>query len=304
MIEPRISLFAEHEREDRRSKIGDPLVGLTKHVDFEALAASIDAAAPRPSRAKGGRPPYLTLLMVKILVLQQLYNLADDALEYHSSTAAVSCNLWTSPKAAAFPMPRPSGCFVTAWPRPGRVVSYSNKFNNSYTSMAIWLAAVKSLMPHWSRHLSSAISARKPTPSKKAPCRWRGSRTSAQKDVDARWTKKHGRSYFGYKLHASVDKRYKLLRKIEVTHAAVANTTVFESLLDRTKTSRAVFADRGYPTNEREATLRQAGWRVNIQLYSAVLQRFRSMRQNGYGFTITNVRTKQLVAYHRNTKKF
>src|SRR5476651_2748072 len=82
MMKPRISLFAEHEREDRRTKIGDPLVGLTKHVDFEALAAGIDAAAPRPSRAKGGRPPYPTVLMVKILVLQQLYNLADDALEY------------------------------------------------------------------------------------------------------------------------------------------------------------------------------------------------------------------------------
>ena len=82
MMKPRISLFAEHEREDRRSKIGEPLVGLIKHVDFEALAASIDTAAPHPSRAKGGRPPYSTLLMVKILVLQQLYNLADDALEY------------------------------------------------------------------------------------------------------------------------------------------------------------------------------------------------------------------------------
>ncbi|WP_425254024.1 transposase [Janthinobacterium sp. NFX145] len=58
MMKPRISLFAEHEREHRRTKIGDPLVGLNKHVDFE------------------------TALTVKILVLQQLYNLADDALEY------------------------------------------------------------------------------------------------------------------------------------------------------------------------------------------------------------------------------
>lgn len=82
MMKPRISLFAEQEREDRRAKIGDPLVGLAEHVDFEALAARIDAAAPRPSRAKGGRPPYPTVLMIKILVLQQLYNLADDALEY------------------------------------------------------------------------------------------------------------------------------------------------------------------------------------------------------------------------------
>ena len=81
-MKPRISLFAEHESQDQRSKIGDPLVGLTKHVDLEALAASIDAAAPRPSCAKGGRPLYSMLLKMKILVLQQLYNLADDALEY------------------------------------------------------------------------------------------------------------------------------------------------------------------------------------------------------------------------------
>jgi transposase len=82
MMKPRISLFAEQEREDRRSKLGDPLVGLAEHVDFEALGSRIDTAAPRPSRANGGRPPYPTVLMIKILVLQQLYNLADDALEY------------------------------------------------------------------------------------------------------------------------------------------------------------------------------------------------------------------------------
>lgn len=34
MTKPRISLFAEQEREDRRSKLGDPLVGLAVHVDF------------------------------------------------------------------------------------------------------------------------------------------------------------------------------------------------------------------------------------------------------------------------------
>jgi hypothetical protein len=76
MMKPRISLFAEHEREDRRTNLGDPLVGLAKHVDFEALAASVDEAAPRLACARsvtisrriaicsgfsaGGLPPTLT----------------------------------------------------------------------------------------------------------------------------------------------------------------------------------------------------------------------------------------------------
>jgi IS5 family transposase len=75
----------------------------------------------------------------------------------------------------------------------------------------------------------------------------------------------HGKKQFGYKLHASIDKRCKLVRKLAVTHAAVADTTVFEVLLDPTNTSRDVYADRGYPSIEREQKLKQAGWRVHIQ---------------------------------------
>ncbi|MDY0977728.1 transposase [Massilia sp. CFBP9012] len=82
MMKPRISLFAEQELKDGHAKLGDPLVSLSEHVDSKALAARTDTVAPRPSRAKGGRPPYPTGLMIKILVLQQLYNLAGDALEY------------------------------------------------------------------------------------------------------------------------------------------------------------------------------------------------------------------------------
>jgi hypothetical protein len=55
MMKPRISLFAEQEREDRSTKLGDPLVDLTEHMEFEALAARIDAVGLRPSRARGGR---------------------------------------------------------------------------------------------------------------------------------------------------------------------------------------------------------------------------------------------------------
>jgi len=87
----------------------------------------------------------------------------------------------------------------------------------------------------------------------------------AQKDVDAKWTRKHGKNHFGYKLHAGVDKRCKLIRKIAITHAAVADTTVLEELLDLSNTSRDVYADRGYPSIERETSLKQAGWRVHIQ---------------------------------------
>ena len=45
---------------------------------------------------------------------------------------------------------------------------------------------------------------------------------NAQKDKDARWTKKHGQSFYGYKNHIGVDKAHKLIRKWDATDAARA----------------------------------------------------------------------------------
>ena len=81
----------------------------------------------------------------------------------------------------------------------------------------------------------------------------------AQKDVDAKWTKKHGKSHFGYKLHASIDKRYKMVRKVIITNAAVADTTVFETLRDPNNTGRDVYADRGYPKHRARSNTDRGG---------------------------------------------
>ena len=85
-----------------------------------------------------------------------------------------------------------------------------------------------------------------------------------QKDVEARWTKKHGRSYFGYKNHVCVDVKHKLIRAFLVTPASTHDSQVFEELL-RENTSRDVSADAAYDSSERRRRLHEAGWRVHIQ---------------------------------------
>lgn len=42
-----------------------------------------------------------------------------------------------------------------------------------------------------------------------------------QKDIDARWTKKRGHHYYGYKNHINVDVKHKLIRRYQVTSAEV-----------------------------------------------------------------------------------
>ncbi|WP_029220753.1 IS5 family transposase, partial [Xanthomonas cassavae] len=87
----------------------------------------------------------------------------------------------------------------------------------------------------------------------------------AQKDVDARWTSKHGSSYYGYKLHANVDRRWGFIRVHEVSSANVHDSRYFERLLDAGNTARILRADSAYADRDREARLKQEGYRVDIQ---------------------------------------
>ena len=74
--------FDVDERLAALSRAGDPLERLSAVVDFELFRPVLDAALARSDRGKGGRPPYDAVLMFKVLVLQALYSLSDDACEF------------------------------------------------------------------------------------------------------------------------------------------------------------------------------------------------------------------------------
>ena len=67
-----------------------------------------------------------------------------------------------------------------------------------------------------------------------------------QKDTDARWTKKNGKSYYGYKNHVSIDVEHKLIRGHKVTDASVHDSQVMLDVLDEYNRSGAVWADSAY----------------------------------------------------------
>jgi hypothetical protein len=78
----KINLFADLEFEAKLNKIGDALQVMEQRVDFAALAAEVDLAAPRSSRGRVGRPPFPTELMVRVLLLRHLFNLSDEQMEF------------------------------------------------------------------------------------------------------------------------------------------------------------------------------------------------------------------------------
>jgi IS5 family transposase len=86
-----------------------------------------------------------------------------------------------------------------------------------------------------------------------------------QKDRDARWTLKRGRTklgsegaqrqaiqialpVFGYKSYIGIDRRHGLIRRWTVTDAAQHGSRSFPDLLDPENTASRVWADTAYRT--------------------------------------------------------
>lgn len=65
----------------------------------------------------------------------------------------------------------------------------------------------------------------------------------AQKDTDARWTKKGSRFYFGYKDHVKVGVQSKFILKYVVTEASVHDSQLLDNLLDETDNEKVFYAD-------------------------------------------------------------
>ena len=60
----------------------DPLVKLNPIIDWAAFREPLSVLRNKLRKSQAGRKPYDVVLMFKILVLQHLYNVSDDDIEY------------------------------------------------------------------------------------------------------------------------------------------------------------------------------------------------------------------------------
>jgi len=82
-------------------------------------------------------------------------------------------------------------------------------------------------------------------------------------DPDARFGRKSKtKSFYGYKEHAAIDADSELITAVAVTPGNVADSEVFEPLVD--PQAREVTADKGYDTNANHQKLKRQGQRSSI----------------------------------------
>lgn len=258
-------LFAAETRREKLDRLGDPLAEIGTHIDFGALAAAVDEIAPRPASTQGGRPPFPTETMVRILVLKRLYNLSDEALEYQlldRMSYQRFCGLVNS---ASIPDR------TTIWTFENRIgEAGARALFEGVTAQLLVRGYIArggqiidaTLVPAPKQHFSKDDKAQREQEA--MPADWKPAQRR-QKDLDATWTKKHGKSHHGYKLSVNVDGRHKVIRKLVTDTAATHDSQHFNALLDPGNTGREIYADKAYPSAERETALKAEGYRNHIQ---------------------------------------
>ena len=88
-----------------------------------------------------------------------------------------------------------------------------------------------------------------PGPDGRAPSKL----VNSERDPDARWTKKGGKRYFGYKAHVGIDQGSAIIRRNKMTDASVNDTVPADELISGDE--KAVYADQAYDKHERRAGL-------------------------------------------------
>jgi transposase, IS5 family len=89
------------------------------------------------------------------------------------------------------------------------------------------------------------------------------------------------KAFFGYKNHVSIDAGHKFIRSYEVTDASVHDSQVFTELLDPGNTSKDVWADSAYRSEESLQELQAQGFRERLQRKGCRHKKLTAREQQG-----------------------
>ena len=246
---------------------GNPLPKLKRLIPWESFRGDFKGLykKERQEKRKGGRVPTDCIVMLKILVLQDMYKLSDDQAEYQVRDRLSFRDFLGLSVSDKVPDAKTIWLFRERLKDSGllsglfeRMLSYVNAAEfRARKGQIVDASIVEVPRQRNSRDENVRIKSGEP------PQEWPEAKRR-QKDTQARWTKKHGRSRYGYKNHLSVDHQHKLIRSYQVTDASVHDSQVFEELLDPSNTRAEVWADSAYRSAKIEAYLTGAGYRSRI----------------------------------------
>ena len=209
-------------------KNGDKLAEAEKLLDWEAFRPII-APMYHNKTPRGGRPNVDSVVMMKLLVLQQWYGLSDPELERQVADRI------SFQRFLGFPENLPD--YSTVW-------QFRERLAESGRDKLIWEELQRQLDAKGLKVKKGVVqdaSFITSDPGHAPADKPRGGEARTRRSRDGSWTKKGSRSYYGFKLHAKSDVDLGLIRDLETTPA-----NVHDSRVDLSREGEVVYRDKGY----------------------------------------------------------
>ena len=270
-----MGFFDADKRLAALSAKGDPLAAIDVLVPWEQFRSIIEAVVltrDAEKKSKAGRKPTDAIVLFRMLVLQSLFNLSDEQIEYQvrdrlsfmrflgldfEDTVPDGTTLWLFREKLVA-----ADLMTTLFDRFGQHLEAKGFIARSGQMVDATIIPVPKQRN--TREENEQVKAGEtPKAWSEKPAK------NQQKDTDARWTKKHGKSYFGYKNHVNADARHKLIRSYAVTDASVHDSQKLDAVLTKSNTSCDVFADSAYRSAAAEDKLAAAGFKSRIHVRGA-----------------------------------
>jgi len=248
----------------------DPLVKIDAVVRWEDFRFRLEATWRNPAeerKSNAGCKPWDAVVMFKAIVLCALYNLSDDQVEYQIRDRFSFVRFLGLGLEDKVPDAKTVWMYREQLVQVGVIEALFEDFDG-YLEKQGYLAMGGQIID------ASIVAVPKQRNNRdenekikegETPEGWDDNPAKrSQKDTDARWTKKHGKSHYGYKNHVNIDRRHKLVRRYQVTDAAVHDSQAVEGILDPNNTASGVWADSAYRSAKIEAKLTEKGLKSQI----------------------------------------
>lgn len=258
----------EHEMTlESLEKMGNPLEILKELLYFEQFRPILEPVFENVNRkSNAGRKPIDPVLMFKVMFLQRLYGLGDHQIEYQIKDRASFRKFLDIVTVEDVPDEKTVWKYKEILSQDGTFDRLFTQFNASLDEKGLILNEGKIIDASFviaprqrnSRSENAAIKRgeggklwqEEPGDSEREKKRKANKRR--HKDTDARWTKKRGETFFGYKNHPKVCRKTKLIHGYDTTAANVHDSQRCASLIDENDRHEDVWLDSGYVGQEAE----------------------------------------------------
>lgn len=260
-------LFDVEEREEKLTRMGDPLVGLKQRIDWEGFRQELSSVYEKERKSNAGAKPLDVVLMFKVLVLQQLHNLSDDGIEYQIRDRLSFMRFLDLRLEDRVPDAKTVWLFRERLKEARLIEALFRGFHEQLARQG-YVARAGQIIDATFVEVPKQRNTREENKQIKngdIPDDWQKPEAKAklrQKDVDARWAKKNDETHYGYKNHINVDEQHKLIQAFEISDASVHDSLALDWLIDEARqgeSKRAVYADSAYRSEETETRLAEAG---------------------------------------------